>query len=437
MQLSALAARPVVRRVAFAIAIAAVAVATRWRWDQLIAAQHTPYVDFDTQIFQQIADQPFSLALVGSSKPLVVPLVYRAAHNDSTAITRFQAELAFVAWAVLTAALALAARRRWVRALAIAIGVCFVLAPPRVGFATSLMPESIGDSLAALLIAAAIGLVRLRGRPRIACAVAAGLLALSWLFARDTNAIILVVATGLAIVIWRGWRTRWAWAATAAVVAATAVVLWSTGVVHDRLPYQSNWYIPFTARTAYPMLDNVTTRVYPDAPDAVPAGLLPFVEPRINVELLLQSSPESLPIQTWLVEHGASVYARWLVRHPIQRVAELVHQRWNLLAGSESHYMPAGWDRSGTLLRKLTLNHAVLTLLLLASPFLLRRPRGDALCGLALCLVLSGALGVAAAYYGDAAEVARHSYGAGQQLVLGLFLALVAWADRVTWPRRR
>jgi hypothetical protein len=125
------------------------------------------------------------------------------------------------------------------------------------------------------------------------------------------------------------------------------------------------------------------------------------------------------------------------MRHPIDRTIELVKARWITLSPGLGTYMPGGWIRRASVVRTLTLNRTVLLLLVLASPWLLRRPRADAMCGLALCIVVSGTVGVAAAYYGDAAEVARHCYGAGQQVVLGLFLALIAWADRVTWPRPR
>jgi hypothetical protein len=57
------------------------------------------------------------------------------------------------------------------------------------------------------------------------------------------------------------------------------------------------------------------------------------------------------------------------------------------------------------------------------------RPRVDPRCD----LVISRLVGIAASY-GDATEVPRHCYGAGQQVVLGLFLALVVWTDHT--PRR-
>src|SRR3954471_19261289 len=151
----ALVHHPRARGIAIALILAAVVVATRHEWNQLTDA-HVPYVDWDTQIYVQIAELPLGVHLLFCPKALFVPLVYRVAHNDLPAIAGFQAELAFVAWMVLTASVALALRRWWARAIAIGIGVAFVLAPPRVGFTASLLPESINDSLMALLVAGAI-----------------------------------------------------------------------------------------------------------------------------------------------------------------------------------------------------------------------------------------------------------------------------------------
>ena len=99
--------------------------------------------------------------------------------------------------------------------------------------------------------------------------------------------------------------------------------------------------------------------------------------------------------------------------------------------------MPKHWISHGSVLRQLTQKHAFLLVLVIAAPALLWRPRAAPLRGLALCLLASGLFGVAAAYYGDAAEVSRHCYGPGQQVVLALFVALLAWVDRVTlqWVR--
>jgi len=68
-----------------------------------------------------------------------------------------------------------------------------------------------------------------------------------------------------------------------------------------------------------------------------------------------------------------------------------------------------------------------LLLLLLAAPFALRRPKQHFTTMLGAVLLGSGIIGAAAAYYGDAFEVPRHMFGAGQQIVLALFLLPLGW----------
>lgn len=98
-----------------------------------------------------------------------------------------------------------------------------------------------------------------------------------------------------------------------------------------------------------------------------------------------------------------------------------------MLGAHVATYMPRGWHRGVT--REVTTSEAVLLALLIAAPWLLRRPRSHPLTGVAFVLVASGVVGAFAAFYGDAIEIARHCYGPGQQIVLGLFLAVVARLD--------
>lgn len=177
------------------------------------------------------------------------------------------------------------------------------------------------------------------------------------------------------------------------------------------------------------MFDNLVTRVYPDEPDTFPPQLRDFVHPDA-VWRLVYDDARYRPLQDWLVDHGTGVYARWLVSHPLDRIGDLVDGTWTAITVEPRHYMPGGWHR-GFVLRRLTTSPWTLGALLLLSPLLLRRPRADPLCGVGTCMLASAAVGLAASYYGDAAEIARHCYPAGQQLVLGLFIALLAWLDRL------
>ena len=167
-------------------------------------------------------------------------------------------------------------------------------------------------------------------------------------------------------------------------------------------------------------------RVAPETPEAVPKALLSFDD----ASVVVAAGPDVRPLLDDLARHGTTIYARWLLRHPVERVAAVVRDRWRLLLGNLARIMPGHWaPRTEWSFRTLTANHRVLWLVLLAGPCLLWRPRRDPLRGVALCIVLSAIAGIFAGYYGDAVELTRHCYGACQQLILGLYLACLIRVD--------
>jgi hypothetical protein len=441
-------------RVAIGLAIAAAIVFARCHWDRLTAPQAAPAL-FDSQVYREIAARPPGLALLFYAKPPTVPLIYRATGDAPATIARVQGELAFAAWAVLTATLAIALRRRPVRVAAIGVGIAFLLAGPRVGWTGVVLSESLDDTLMALVAACAIGLAIVDRRPArralpIALGVATGVLGVAWLFARDTNAIAALVALATAALIWpvrRWWTTRRSAVALAGLTAAAAMVaLWSTRVVPDPLPFQAWWSVPLTSRAGYPLIDNLLIRVMHDdrawlAERGAPVDLLAaFADPAPRADKLVQRVPELATAQAWIVDDGAATYLRWLARRPLDRLGELVRARWTVLAGAYASTMPVGWVARDAahpavdVVRRLTTSRWILLALLAASPLLVLRPRADPRSGIALCMIASGVVAAAASYYGDAVELARHCYGAGQQIVLGLVIALLAWLDRVGSP---
>lgn len=437
------------RRVAVGFAILAVVVVVRWQWHRLTGPQ-TPPPLFDSYQYMEIVAQPLGPRLMFSAKPLTVPLFFRALGADPPLIARIQGELAFAAWAVVTAVLVLALRRRWAKLIAGGIGIAFLLAAPRVGWSGVLLSESLADTLMALIAAGAIGLaVTARtpwSRARIAIAVATGALGVAWMFARDTNAIAALVAVAVATLIWpvrRWWTTgRWGIGLAGVATAAALVALWSTRVPAP-LPSQQHWYVPLTMRGGYPLLDNMLARVLPSdrawlAERGAPVDVLAqFAGPEITPERLVYRKPELAPTQVWLEDHGPATYLRWLARHPVARIGELIGARWTVLAARYPTTMPVGWIAPGganpvvEAVRRLTTTRWLLLALIAASPLLLWRSRAAPLTGVALCMVASGVVAAAASYYGDSAELARHCYGAGQLIVLGLFIGLVAWLDGV------
>lgn len=409
-----------------------------WQFARLAGAQ-APRVYYDSQAYLQIAARPVGLDRLYDYKPLVVPLIDGAAGGDPQAIRAIQICVAMLAWSILALALARAVRRTWVRGLAVGVAIAFLLAAPRVGWTAAVLSESINDSLLALVVAGALALATLdAGRPRVAIAIATGIALLAWLLTRDTNAVTALVAIALAALVW--WR-RWSRRGLALAAVGTAgalVVLWSTRVAPEPLPFQRGWWTPqLTARASYPIANNLLTRVLPvDRAWLVERGAPVADLERLKFpDKLVGIAPENTAAQAWVASDGAATYVRWLLRHPGDRIAELGGDWVTLLVGRNAGAMPVGWaagDR-GALgpLRRLTTNRYLLLALLLASPLLVFRPRRDPRRGLALVLIASGLLGAIAAYYGDAAELSRHCYGSGQQIALGLFLALLARLDTV------
>jgi hypothetical protein len=479
--------RPTPKRLAIGIAVALALGFARCHWDRLTEAQ-TPRETFDSQIYIEIAERPIGFDLLVTAKPPTVPLIYRAIGDDPPLIAGVQAELAFFAWAILGIALAYALRRWWLRAVAIGVTTAFLLAAPRVGWTGVVLSESIADSLMALLAACAIGLTmvapahakariltapaahtsaparrdpniplapdaqaRLTHHGRRGLEIALGVVAVAWMFARDTNAIAGIVAIVAAAIVWpvRGWwRRARSSVAIAAIAGCLAIVtLVASRVVPAPLPFQQSWYEPLTARQSYLLVDNVLIRMMADREWLADRGapvdeLAKFVDTEGHADKLVQRVPENRLAQDWIADHGNGTYLRWLVSHPIDRIGELIGARWTILAANHAATMPAGWlAHDGDhpvveLVRRLTTNRWLLLALLLASPAMLLAPRRDPRCGVALCMIASGLVAAAASYYGDAVELARHCYGAGQQIVLGLFVAALCVADR-SWRAQK
>jgi hypothetical protein len=452
---------PRARRVIAIAALVLLAGLARCRFDELTAPQ-VPRQFPDSTVYLQIAEQPFSFAHLAYPKPLLVPMVYRAVDAEPDAIVGVQRELAFASWTIFAIALIVCLRRWRARVLGAALAFTFLLAPYRVGWTGCVLSESIGDSLMALCAAAAIALVTAAhrlppGRRRsLACgalAAATGALGGAWMLTRDTNAIIAIGAVVAAMWLWRPrWRRvpRWVIALAASTTLIGAIVIASTRVVPRQptgLDLDAGWDAPTTTRSAFEVMNDIMVRVLPD-PDAtqffvdhgMPYG--PDIEALAgkfagDASYHFMTDPQYHVARVWMARHGAGVWMRWLLRHPWQRTDDVVASMWSALAPRDvAAYMPHNWEPAesdGLLsgaMRRASASETLILLLVLVAPFTLRGGRAHGLTAIAAIAVASAIPAVAASYYGDAIEISRHCWGAGQQIVLGLFLGALGWLDR-------
>lgn len=426
---------------AFALAIAALFA--------VLAARQEPRMFYDSSAFFEAAEKPWSLDQLRYPKPAFTSLVYRALGGERAAITHAQAALALVSWACVAVALAALFRRRAARAASIAIVALLVLHPIRIGYTGALLSESIGDSLAALCLAAALGILAVRARiererPRARATAALGgalvVLLAAWMGTRDTNAVVLLAAAAAAALAWGRplWRSRWGTAGLAASVAVAGLVLWSTAAIPapTHFTVQAGFPADFTGRGTYARMNVIVDHLPdPEARAFFEARGLQMADEILHLEdrHAIIYEPRFEPVRRWIERESQGVYLRWLLVHPLERLADQVREAWTFLGLEEQHaYMPQGWIGRTKAVRwslGVATSKPVLLALLALCPLALWRARRHAAARLALCLIASGWIGSAAAFYADTAEPGRHCYGSGQQIIFGLFLAALAWIE--------
>ena len=416
-----------------------------------------PRIFHDSETFTQIAAQPLSFDHLFYPKPFVTPAFDRLAGTPD-AIIKAQVELSFWSWLAFAAVLAGATRSRAARIVGPLACAAFVLAPIRVGLTAAILSESVDDSLRVLVVALALALVTVAahaGRRRtLACSAIAVVLVVATtalVLTRDTDALVVLVA--VVIVAWRGaaWRwwtrERWALVTLAAITVVAAFAIESSRIVPPQplgLSLTEGWAAESTARGNFALVDDFMFRVMGDPAararaiaDGMPwsADLEPFAGKFTDDRFL--SEPQFGPTRRWIFAHGAATYVGWLARHPLARIDEVVAAASYILPPPDwtGWYMPHGWradDYGGLVMRMfraLTESPAIILALAIAAPLAWRRVRAHRLAPAIVCILASAVVGIFAGYYGDAMEMARHAWGAGQQLIVGLVLVIVARLD--------
>ena len=412
---------------------------------------HIPRATFDSTAYLEAAAKPWSVDQFFYPKPVFVSLFYRLTGADIDTIALVQRLFALAAWAFLAIVLVRCFATRRAKIAAGVVVALFVLAPVRRGYADMILAESINDSLFAIALAALLLALQLRGRQRIIAACGCAVAAIAWTLARDTNAIVLIVAAAFVVALAR--RSRWVLGITAAPVIVALFTIWSVDVAPEPTHFsaQNGWPTDMTPRGAYAKLDNVIDRVLPD-PDAREyfreRGLPQIDElttiariprepargglPGDRADVILDG--KLAPARTWIANESRGVYLTWLLRHPLDRIVDQVRHAWPLLGAGDHFFMPKGWKRYGIArfidyAFGILTNRVVIVLLLIAAPLALWRRWQHPLRWIVLALLASGWLGGLAAFYADSSEVGRHCYGHGQQVLFGLCLAALLWLD--------
>jgi hypothetical protein len=375
----------------------------------------------DTATYEHVAGLALSSwRFWAGERGFTVPLFLKLFHTPNW---RGDAQLAFsiCSWLALAAATARCVRVGWLRVAAFAAVLAFSLTTAIVLWDAILMSESLTLSLTALLLAAWLELVR-SPRPLWAGVVLA--VSVLWVFARDTNAyVVLVVAALVALTLIRGNHRR---LKVALAVGCGAIFALGYGSAEAG----TRWLQPMRDVVTHRVLLDRSLRTY-----FVARGL----DPQSNY-------PES----AWMRHDARSVYLRYLVTHPGYTLAGPFHGRQQTLfstpGNAASLLDPNVGPCSGDLdaqflpfpraLQRVVFPHGValvigLTLATLAAAALVFRVAGaERIWLVPLGVLVTTYPHFLAVWHLSGLEVDRHAFEATLLLRLAVLLLIVFVLDR-------
>jgi hypothetical protein len=292
----------------------------------------------------------------------------------------------------------------------------------------------------ALLIALA---VRLSDVWRVAAsrydvqAIVMLIVAMLWVFARDTNAWVLF---GAALVILAISVASREWRRGLPLAAVLIVCFIASAYSADRA---ERWLTPFQNVICLRVLPDASKTAYFAAHGlpVTPALLDRAGKPAWSDNFLIFRSAGLKEFRDWMHDRGKKTYVEFLLTHPVSTMRDPMRDlatlispdvsAWHpaelrpILAGvSDAFYWPAGaaaWALGGLLCA------------IIAAGVSFRS--GDARLVVPAILMLVAFPHALVVWHGDAMTLMRHSIEIGLHLRLGIWLALLIFADR--WLRNR
>ena len=413
----------------------------------------------DSNGYLRVSEAPLaSREFLAGSRPIAVPLLYKALGQREATIVRAQSLLSAACWLALALSFAGLLRARWVGWLAAAAVCAFSLAVPVNQWDWVLLSESLSLSLFAaaaalsLRLAAAGAAGRAPGKGLVA---AWGACCLLFALARDVNVYLLACGWALLALlaaraaIAQGWRSPDArWRAACLLVLTVAL-----GAAQLLSSSSGRWKLP---------LLNVLLRRVVSSPEVAAEFAARYGMPRspevaryagrfgwhrvgrsepMVVRVFFTDDPAVADLRAWIHERGVASYARYLaVDQPVRALRAAAHafdthaaqaapnRRYGKGAGSTD------WTRvlSGALHPELPRPLLLWALLVATAAVLAWRSTAARVPATGVLLLgVTVAAHAFIAYHGDASNVDRHIAYAGIGLRLGLLLLLLTILDRV------
>ena len=237
----------------------------------------------------------------GRRRPWTVPLLH-AMVGDGAARVVAHALLGAAAWAALAYALAEVLRHRPVQVAAVVGVTAMGLVGPIVNYDTTITSESVAISLAVLLLAAWLRLVR---QPTVGRAAAVVAVAVPFAFTRNDHPLLLALVTVAAVVL-AARRPEQAWAVVAVGLTVVSGWSWYAAERNDEIA-RFNLALVVAHRV---LPSEESTEFFTDRGMPVPATV-----ERGDPVLALSEDPRW---NEWARASGRPTYVRWLLASPVR-----------------------------------------------------------------------------------------------------------------------
>jgi hypothetical protein len=369
----------------------------------------------DSQSYLDVAkEQLHSGAFFAGARPWTVPLLYKALPDSDAYRTAGQLVISVVCWLVLATATARCVRDERLRLVAFAVVLVFSLSSSITRWDSLILTESLSISLTAAVIAAWLTLTRLPRPSALSIASVLGV-TLLWTFARDTNAILVVLAALLVLV----------WVTCPGPKAGRIVLLIGLAAIAGASLASTTTADARLRRIQRPIFGAVGVRVLadPEMTQYFRHHGMPAPTPRVRANAArlkaigggLPTDPETEVFLDWVRAHARTTLGHYLLTHPRAATVPLFTERAILVDESPGYRPPGARPVLPPVLRSLVYPgpgaavFAVAGGVLLAGIAVARgsRPRREwAVPVLALLALIPYA---AVIWYGDAFDVARHA----------------------------
>ena len=398
----------------------------------------------DSEAYLAVAkEQIHRGAFLAGARPWTVPLLYKVLPDSDAYRAAGQLVVSVLCWLALAAATARCIRHARLRFIAFAVVLLFSVSYAITRWDSLILTESLSVSLTAALIAAWLTVMRLP-RPSALSIASVLVVTLLWSFARDTNAVLVVMMALLVLV----WVTR------PGPKAGRVVLLTGLAVIASASFASTSTEAAKLRRVERPMLGAVGLRVLADddMTDYFRRHGMPAPPPRVraNAGRLkgigdgLPTDPETEVFLDWVREHARTTLGRYLLTHPRAATMPLFVESAVLVGETRGYRPPGARAILPPVLRDIVYPgpagaaFAVAAGVLVAAVAVARRSRPRRTWAVPLLALLMLVPYASVVWHGDAFEVSRHAFLLKTVLRLSaLLLALFVIDAHLDSPRRR